>query len=156
MAQAAFGKVLGLLALLGPAPADAGADCVIRLKFGHENAALTGAAQAMLHDLALNHRLARMQILGNADMVANEPGNQALAVARANSVFAYLVASGLPEQQITIARAPPDLLVQAGIAPLESRRFVLVRIGKCDQTSAPPGALIVVTTTTTTVIRGAP
>lgn len=141
---------------MSPALAQGGSDCVVKLKFGNESAALSGAAQAVLHHLAFTHAGARVGILGNADMVANETGNQALAVARAASVQAYLVASGMAQRQITIARAPAELLLLAGIAPLESRRFVLVRIGTCDETSAPSGALIVVTTTTTTVIRGAP
>ena len=77
--------------------------------------------------------------------VADEPG----VLAR--------VAGCLADHQISIARAPADLVQQAGIAPLESRRFVLVRVGECDEKSAPRGALVVITTTTTTtVIRAAP
>ncbi len=159
MAQRVIGWLCGLLAVIAapPALAQSGADCVVKLKFGNESAALTGAVQAVLHQLAFNHARARIEILGNADMVANEPGNQALAVARAASVRTYLVGSGMAERRITIARAPGDLLHQMGIAPLESRRFVLVRIGSCDEKSAPRGALVVITTTTTTtVIPAAP
>lgn len=159
MRQWGIGWLCGLLAVIAapPALARGGADCVVKLKFGNESAALTGAVQAVLHQLAFNHARAKVEILGNADMVANEPGNQALAVARAASVRTYLVARGMAEKQITIGRAPADLLQQVGIAPLESRRFVLVRIGSCDEKSAPRGALIVITTTTTTtVIPAAP
>lgn len=158
MARQVIGWLCGLLVLIAapPALAQAGADCVVKLKFGNESAALSGAVQAVLHQLAFNHARANTEILGNADMVANEPGNQALAVARAASVRAYLVGSGMAEKQITIGRAPADLLQQMGIASLESRRFVLVRIGSCDEKSAPRGALVVITTTTTTVIPAAP
>ena len=159
MAPRGIGLLCGLLALTAASPtlARGGPDCIVKLKFGNESAALSGAVQAVLHDLAFNHARARIEILGNADMVANESGNQALAVARAASVRAYLVGSGIADHQISIARAPAYLVQMAGIAPLESRRFVLVRVGECDEKSAPRGALVVITTTTTTtVIRAAP
>jgi OmpA family len=150
--MALVAKMIGVVLACAGMPAHAGADCLVKLKFGNESAALTGPVQAVLHQLAFNHARARIEILGNADMVANEPGNQALAVARAASVRAYLVGRGLAEARITIAPAPDDLLQLAGIAPLESRRFVLVRVGQCDETSAPGGAIVIVTTTTTTTV----
>ena len=138
-----------MLALL-PSAAFAAPECVVRLSFGNESAALSGTSQAVLHELAFNHARSRIEVLGNADMVANDPGNAGLALARAAAVRAYLVAQGMAEKQITLDRASDALLAEVGIAPLESRRLVLVRIGDCGATTRPRRATVVTTTTTTT------
>jgi len=139
-----------LVLVLVPVCASAAPDCVVRLSFGNESAALSGTSQAVLHELALNHARSKIEVLGNADMVANDPGNAALAQARAAAVRAYLVAQGMAEKQINLDRASDALLAEVGITLLESRRLVLVRIGDCGKASAPRGAVVVVTTTTTT------
>ena len=146
MAHRLFAMMLALL----PTYALGAPDCVVRLSFGNESAALSGTSQAVLHELAFNHARSRIEVLGNADMVANDPGNAALALARAAAVRAYLVAQGMAEKQITLDRAPDALLAEVGIAPLESRRLVLVRIGDCGATTRPRRATVVTTTTTTT------
>ena len=146
MAHQLFALVLALL----PIPAGAAPDCVVRLNFGNESADLSGTSQAVLHELALNHARSRIEVLGNADMVGNDSGNAALARDRAVAVRAYLMTQGMAERQITLDRAPDSLLAEIGIAPLESRRLVLVRIGDCGATTRPRRATVVTTTTTTT------
>ena len=143
-------RLFALVVALMPTLAVAAPECVVRLSFGNESAALSGTSQAVLHELALNHARARIEVLGNADMVGNDAGNVALARDRAAAVRAYLVAQGMAERQITVDRAPDALLAEVGIAPLESRRLVLVRIGDCGATTRPRRATVVTTTTTTT------
>ena len=146
MAHRLFALVVALL----PIPAGAAPDCVVRLNFGNESAALSGTSQAVLHELAFNHARSPIEVLGNADMVGNDSGNAALARDRAVAVRAYLVTQGMAEKQITLDRAPDSLLAEIGRAPLESRRLVLVRIGDCGSANRPRGTTVVTTTTTTT------